>query len=104
MQALLLPWNLTDGSVEALRSTDTVAVDRTYFSDLGVSGIGSAAEIRGQPARVAAVTDGIRSFTTTPYVFAELSRARAYIGLPPTKFNHFAIRVRSGADVKTRAA
>jgi putative ABC transport system permease protein len=97
----LLPWNLTDGSVEALRSTDTVAVDRTYFSDLGVSGIGSTAEIRGQPARVAAVTDGIRSFTTTPYVFAEISRARAYIGLPPTKFNHFAIRVRSGADVKT---
>jgi putative ABC transport system permease protein len=97
----LVPWSLTGGSVGALRSTDAVAVDRTYFDNLGVSRIGSTAEIRGQPARVAAVTDGIRSFTTTPYVFAELSRARAYIGLPPTKFNHFIIRVRSGADVKS---
>jgi putative ABC transport system permease protein len=97
----LLPWNLAEGSVDALRSTDAVAVDRTYFGNLGVSGIGSTAEIRGQPARVVAVTDGIRSFTTTPYVFSELSRARAYIGLPPTKFNHFAIRLKPGADAKT---
>ena len=96
----LKPWNLVEGSVDALRSNDAVAVDRTYFDNLGVSGIGSTAEIRGQPARVVAVTDGIRSFTTTPYVFAELSRARAYIGLPPTKYNHFIIRVRPGTDVK----
>jgi putative ABC transport system permease protein len=50
---------------------------------------------------VVAVTEGIRSFTTTPYVFAELARARTYIGLPPTKFNHFIIRTRPGADIKT---
>jgi putative ABC transport system permease protein len=85
--------------IDALRSTNAVAVDRTYFSDLGVSGIGSTAEIRSQRASVAGVTDGIRSFTTTPYVFAELSRARAYIGLPPTKFNHFIIRLRPGANL-----
>jgi len=96
----LKPWNLVEGSVDALRSNDAIAVDRTYFDNLGVSGIGSTAEIRGQPARVVAVTDGIRSFTTTPYVFAEFSRARAYIGLPPTKFNHFIIRVQPGTDVK----
>src|SRR5262249_51891151 len=96
----LKPWNLVEGSVDALRSNDAVAVDRTYFDNLGVSGIGSTAEIRGQPARVAAVTNGIRSSTPTPYVFAELSRARAYIGLPPTKYNHFMIRVRPGTDVK----
>jgi putative ABC transport system permease protein len=97
----LVPWNLVEGGVDALRSADAVAVDRTYFSDLGVTGVGSTAEIRGQPARVAAVTDGIRSFTTTPYVFAELARARTYIGLPPTKFSHFIIRVRPGANIKT---
>jgi putative ABC transport system permease protein len=97
----LLPWNLVEGNLDALRSADAVVVDRTYFSDLGISGIGSTAEIRGQPARVVAVTDGIRSFTTTPYVFSELSRARAYIGLPPTKFNHFVIRLKPGADAKT---
>jgi putative ABC transport system permease protein len=95
----LLPWNLIEGSVDALRANNAVAVDKTYFDDLGVTGIGSTAEIRGQPARVAAVTDGIRSFTTTPYVFTEFSRARAYIGLPPTKFNDFMIRLKPGAEV-----
>ena len=31
------------------------------------------------------VTKGIRSFTTTPYVFAVLDRARAYTGTPSNK-------------------
>jgi putative ABC transport system permease protein len=97
----LLPWNLVEGSLDALRAANAVAVDRTYFSDLGVTGIGSTAEIRGQRARVAAVTDGIRSFTTTPYVFTDLAHARTYIGLPATKFSHFIIQVAPGADVKT---
>lgn len=97
----LVPWNLVDGNLDALRGSDAVAVDKTYFGDLGVSGTGSTAEIRSQPATVAAVTDGIRSFTTTPYVFANLARARAYIGLPPTKFNHFMIRLQPGADANS---
>jgi putative ABC transport system permease protein len=96
----LVPWNLVDGNLDALRANNAVAVDRTYFDDLGVSGVDSTAEIRGQPATVAAVTEGIRSFTTTPYVFADLAHARAYTGLPPTKFNHFMIRLKPGADVK----
>ena len=96
----LVPWNLVGGNLDALRATNAVAVDRTYFGDLGVSGISSTAEIRSQPAKVVAVTEGIRSFTTTPYVFADLGRARAYVGLPPTKFNHFMIRLQPGADVR----
>ena len=97
----LVPWNVVDGNLDALRANNAVAVDRTYFGDLDVSGVGTTAEVRGQPARVAAVTDGIRSFTTTPYVFADLPHARAYIGLPPTKFNHFIIQLKPGADVRT---
>lgn len=97
----LVPWNVVDGNLDALRANNTIAVDRTYFDDLDVSGVGTTAEIRGQPAKVAAVTDGIRSFTTTPYVFADLAHARAYIGLPPTKFNHFIIQLKPGADIRT---
>ncbi len=97
----LMPWNVVDGNLDALRANNAVAVDRTYFGDLDVSGIATTAEVRGQPARVAAVTDGIRSFTTTPYVFADLAHARAYIGLPPTKFNHFIIQLKPGADVRS---
>ena len=68
----LEPWNLVEGRLEALSSPKAVAVDRTYFDRLGVSGIGSTAEIREQPVRVAAVTNGIRSFTTTPFVFLDV--------------------------------
>ena len=97
----LVPWNVVDGNLDAIRTNSAVAVDRTYFGDLDVSGIGTTAEVRGRPAKVAAVTDGIRSFTTTPYVFADLAHARGYIGLPPTKFNHFIIQLKPGADVRT---
>ena len=59
---------------------NAVAVDRTYFDRLGITGLGARAEIRQQSVRVAAVTNGIRSFTTTPYVFMDVDRARAYTG------------------------
>ncbi len=62
--------------IEALSAPRAVAVDRSYFDRLGVSGIGAPAEIRQQPVQVAAVTSGIRSFTTTPYVFMDVNRAR----------------------------
>jgi putative ABC transport system permease protein len=63
----LEPWNLVEGRIEALSRPKAVAVDRTYFDRLGVSGIGSTAEIREQPVSVAAVTDGIQG---TPSFFA----------------------------------
>jgi putative ABC transport system permease protein len=95
----LVPWNLEAGTVRALTGTGAVAIDRTYYDRLGVSGIGSTAEIRGHPVRVAAVTDGIRSFTTTPYVFADLAHARSYTGLPESKTSHFIVHVKPAADI-----
>ena len=77
----LQPWNLVEGRVESLSTPNAVAVDRTYFDRLGISGLGARAEIRQQTVRVAAVTEGIRSFTTTPYVFMDVDRARAYTGI-----------------------
>jgi putative ABC transport system permease protein len=47
---------------------------------------------------VRAVTKGIRSFTTTPYVFAALDRARAYTGVSPSKATYFLVRLAPGAD------
>ena len=96
----LKPWNVTEGTVQALSAPGTVAVDRSYFERLGVSGIASKANIRGLPVSVAAVTDGIRSFTTTPYVFSDLSHARAYIGLPSTMASYFLVKLRPGADLE----
>jgi putative ABC transport system permease protein len=76
-----------------------VAVDRSYYDRLGVSGVGAAAQIRGMPVKVGAITDGIRSFTTTPYVFSDLGGARAFIGLPAGFTTHFMVRLKPQADV-----
>jgi putative ABC transport system permease protein len=97
----LLPWNVVEGSIEALAIPGAVAVDRSYFDRLGVDGIGANAEIRGQKVEVRAVTNGIRSFTTTPYVFTTLDRARAFTGIAANKATYFLVRVAPGADVES---
>jgi putative ABC transport system permease protein len=96
----LLPWNVVEGSVDDLAIPGAVAVDRSYFDRLGVRGIGASAEIRDHKVEVRAVTRGIRSFTTTPYVFAPLDRARSYTGLSPNKATYFLVRVAPGANVE----
>jgi putative ABC transport system permease protein len=93
-----VPWNIANGSVEALNASGAVAIDRSYFDRLGVSAIGSAAEIRGHAIKVAAVTDGIRSFTTTPYVFTTLDRGRDYVGMMPSKATYFLVHLTPGAN------
>jgi putative ABC transport system permease protein len=96
----IAPWDIVNGSVQALSAAGHVAIDKTYFGRLDVTGIGAKTEIRGLPAEVAAVTDGIRSFTTTPYVFADLNSARSYIGLPADRVSHFLVRLKAGANVR----
>jgi putative ABC transport system permease protein len=94
----LHPWNLVEGQLAALSIPNAVAVDQSYFERLGVAGIGSTAEIRQQKVRVGAITDGIRSFTTTPYVFTTAARARQYAGIPEGKATYFLVRLSERAD------
>jgi putative ABC transport system permease protein len=95
----LHPWNVIAGSSEALSAPNTVAVDQTYFDRLGVKGVGATAEIRGQKVEVVAVTKGIRSFTTTPYVFTSLDRARSYTGTSAAKATFLLVHLAPNADV-----
>lgn len=101
----LHPWNLAAGSDAALRQPDAVAVDETYSDRLGVSKVGDEADIRGIDVKVAALTRGIRSFTTTPYVFTDIAQARKFIGIPATFTSYFLVRLQPGAKVEeVRAA
>jgi putative ABC transport system permease protein len=101
----LQPWDVVDGNVQALSQGFGVAVDRTYFDRLGVTGLGSTAEIRGKKVKVVALTDGIRSFTTTPYVFVDLKNARSLTGTPPDRVSDLLVRLKGDADPdKTVAA
>jgi len=93
-------WNVVDGDPRSLLEQGTVAIDRSYAGRLGVSGVGATAQIRGQPVIVGAITEGIRSFTTTPYVFSDIAGARAYLGLPANYPTHFLVRLKPGADLE----
>jgi putative ABC transport system permease protein len=95
----LHPWNFVAGSLADLSAPDAVAVDRTYSARLGVTRIGDVTEIRDQRAKVMALTNGIRSFTTTPYVFTSLQRAQSYMGISPNKVSYFLVHISSNADI-----
>lgn len=97
----LRPWDLVAGSVDDLSIPGAVAIDQSYFERLGTSGIGANAEIRDQKVQVTAVTKGIRSFTTTPFAFTGIDRARAYTGVSPDKASYFLVRVASDSNVES---
>jgi len=100
----LAPWDVTQGSVDALHAPGAVAVDETYFADLGVTGIGETAEINGNKVTIAAATHGIRSFITMPYVFTTLDRARSLIDASAEQASYTLVRLAPGADIeKVRA-
>jgi len=96
----LRPWNLIEGNVRALSIPGGVAIDRSYFERLESRGIGDIAQIGNERVEVQAVTNGIRSFTTSPYVFAPLDRARAYIGMSPNEATYFLVKVAPEADIE----
>jgi len=93
------PWNLTKGSIDALRGDDTVIIDELYAPMLGVKEVGDTVEIADHRARVVGFTRGIRSFTTIPYVFCNFKNAQNYTQLAQQQTMFLLIRTQKGADL-----
>ncbi|MCM0021994.1 MAG: ABC transporter permease, partial [Tagaea sp.] len=70
------PWDVVEGQIEDLALPDAVIVDRFYKSKLGVTHLGQVLEINDKRVRVVGFTDGIRTFTQSPHVFADIKTAR----------------------------
>jgi putative ABC transport system permease protein len=99
------PWSLVAGRLEDLRQPDAVIVDRVYTSKLGIDGVGANAEVNEHRARVVGLTQGIRSFTTSPWVFASLRTAQSFAGLDTDQSSFVIGTLEPGADpVAVRAA
>lgn len=96
----LAPWALVSGTWEDIKAPEAVSADRTYLKDLGISGIGDTAQITTGRVRVRALTDGIRSFTQSPYVFTTLARARQLYGVEGEKATFFIVQLEPGANVE----
>ncbi len=97
----LEPWNLITGTWDDIRAPDAIAVDQSYLKELGINGIGDTAQIALGRIRVRALTDGIRSFTQSPYVFMPIQRARNLLNLDGEKGDKstfFLVQVEDGAD------
>ena len=97
----LHPWNVVEGGLDDLSVPGAVAIDKTYFERLGITGVEQAAELRDRKVQVMAVTKGIRSFTTTPYVFTDVERARTFTGIAPNKASYLLVKLAPGADLWT---
>jgi putative ABC transport system permease protein len=100
-----LPWAVTQGTAAALVAPSAVAIDSTYFGELGIKKLGDRAEVNNMEVTVNAVTQGIRSFTTLPYVFTTLATARTLLGASPDQSSYTLVNVAPGASIEAvRAA
>jgi putative ABC transport system permease protein len=93
-------WNIVEGRREDLKVDDSVMVDRIYFQKLGVSRLGDTAEIVGRRARVVGFTQGIRTFTTSPYVFTNYRNALDYASLRDDQTMFILIKAQAGVNVE----
>ncbi len=96
----LQPWNVVEGNLDSLAIPGAVAVDKSYFDRLAVKGMGAVAQIHDTKVQVRVVSDGIRSFTTTPYIFATLDRARTFIGMPSNKDTYVLVHLAPDANLE----
>lgn len=97
---LAQPWNLVEGSVQDLKKPDAIIMDEIYKDKLGVKQVGEVFEIRGKRARVVGFTRGIRSFTTSPYVFTTFKRAQEYASIADDQTVFILVKTAPGADVE----
>ncbi len=95
----LVPFKLVKGTWEDIKAPEAVAVDKTYLNELGIKGIGDTAQIVTGRVRVRALTDGIRSFTQSPYAYTTLNRARSFFAdTDGTTF--YLVQLEPGANVQ----
>ena len=72
------PWNVVQGDALDVKLEDGVIVDDLYKAKLGVRNIGDRVEIGDHRARVVGFTHGIRSFTTSPFVYTSFKNSLNY--------------------------
>lgn len=96
------PWNIVQGSMANLRQEDAVLVDELYREKLGVHKIGDQIEIGDHRARVVGFTRGIRSFTTSPFVYTRFKNSLDYTNPTSSEDSTGYLLVKAQAGVSPR--
>ncbi len=97
----LVPWSLSQGTLEDIKAPDAIAVDQSYLSELGINGIGDTAQVATGRVKVRALTEGVRSFTQSPYAYTTLNRARQLLGTGSDSVTYLLVKLAPGANVET---
>ncbi|MBB3996735.1 ABC transporter permease [Aureimonas pseudogalii] len=98
------PWNLVEGSVEALAAPNAVMIDRLYAEKLGVTAVGDRVEIAERRAVVVGFTQGVRTFTQSPYVFTSYANALRYTNIEDGDASYMLVKAAPGVEPATLAA
>lgn len=94
------PWHVIAGDLDMLSIPGRIALDRSAAEKVGAFELGDDREMQGRRVRVAAVTEGITSFTTVPFVFASLDTARSLAGyIGPDDTVYVVAGLAPGADL-----
>jgi putative ABC transport system permease protein len=94
-------WVMAEGDARKVRDPDGILVDICDAERLDNCRVGDTREINGHRAKIVGMTRGIVGFTTNPYVFTTLERARtkyAY-GVRPDQCSYFLVKAKPGVDV-----
>jgi putative ABC transport system permease protein len=97
---LLVPWNVIAGDADRLDQPGAIVVDTTDYPKLKIDRVGYSTEITRADAHVVALTEGIRSFTTSPIVFADIRSARSFMPMFGTNaVTYVLVKVDAGESV-----
>ncbi|MEW6131063.1 MAG: ABC transporter permease [Acidobacteriota bacterium] len=94
------PWNITAGTLDDLKTEDTVMVDEQYLQKLGITHLGQSVEINNHRARVVGLTKDVRSFTTNPRVFTSFKNAQNYARLAEDQTSYIFVKTHPGVDLQ----
>ncbi len=99
-------WAMDEGDPRAIRHPEGIFVDVYDLPKLSHCALGDLLEINGKRARVVGMTRGIVGFTTNPYVFTTLERARRHYatGIPADHCSYFLVKAKPGADLPSLCA
>jgi putative ABC transport system permease protein len=72
------PWKMKAGGVSAVHHPDTVLADDLYLTALGIERVGQEFEMIGERAVIGGITQEVRTFTASPFVFTSIESAIRY--------------------------
>jgi putative ABC transport system permease protein len=96
---LVEPWSVVEGNVQDLKKPDAIIMDEIYKEKLGVTHLGQVCEIRHHRARIVGFTRGIRSFTTSPYVFTTFKKAQDFASIADDQTVFVLVKTAPGASI-----